>query len=103
MADYLEIGNDHRVSVKDLTDYDGTVLTAATVEATLLEDDGMTEATGVAWPVTLIHEGAGTYRAIIDKAVDLIRGDIYILRVVATQGGINAEWDISLKAWYRTQ
>jgi hypothetical protein len=98
----IYLGNDHLITVTALRDSDGVLVTGGTVQATLLESDGATEVTGLAWPITLSEVGAGTYKTIMDKAVVLLRGSRYLLRVVAAEGTVDARWDITVQARHRT-
>lgn len=83
-------GNDHVVSLTGLKDSDGTEVTTATVEMTLL--DGGTEVSGITWPISLSHDSGGDYSAVLDKAVEVTVGKRYTLKVTATVGTTEAEW-----------
>lgn len=97
----IYLGNDHEVSITGLKDSDDTPLVAATVEATLLLAEDMSEVAGITWPITLTHTGTGNYEGVIDKAVSLVRKRLYVLRVTASEGTADAQWDIELLAEYR--
>lgn len=88
----LYVGNDMVITVAGLTDQAGAAVTSATVEATLFESDAATEVTGITWPVTLSHDGSGTYSGVMDKAAAVTLGAIYWLRVDAVAGSADARW-----------
>ena len=65
----LYINSDNVIEVQSLTDaVADTLITTATVQATLTDADG-TEVTGETWPITLNHQGSGTYRGTITDTV----------------------------------
>jgi len=98
MTTAIYINNDHTIKVEGLQDQDGNAVTTATVEATIL-DLNRKEVGGITWPLTLSHDGNGTYSATLDKAVSLQRNVRHYLRVVAsTSGGADAEWTEPLVA-----
>ena len=95
--DAIYLGNDHVVEISNLTDEDGATITAATVEANLLDaSDNI-----IAGPITLAHQGSGTYQGTLDAAIQLIHHRRYILRISATAGTRNGRWDLGLVSQYR--
>jgi hypothetical protein len=98
----IYIGNDHAVTLTGLVDSAGTPLTTASVDATLLHQVTLQEVAGETWPITMSHIADGEYTCVIDKAVDISRGAGYVLRVMASAGTSDAQWDIRLQGSYRT-
>lgn len=80
--------NSRVVEVPELTDHEGTVVTGATVEATLTLEDG-SDVPGVTNPIQLNDEGAGNYLGMV-PAIDLADGTIVILEVKAQYTNVEA-------------
>lgn len=101
--DTLYVGNDHILEIKELRDADGQPVVGANVTATLLEADGVTEVTGVAWPLTLPYVGqVGRYRAVLEPTVDVEAGGRYVLRVRAEYAGAVYTVDRTVLVRWRT-
>lgn len=100
MATAIYIGNDHVVKLEGLEDQDGNAVTSATVKARIL-DLNYDDVSGLSWPLTLSHDGGGTYSAVLDKAVSLTRNSRHYLQITAAQGGTEATWRLPLKAQER--
>lgn len=83
----IYIDNDHTVTLSALKDEDDAAVTSATVNMTLYEWDGVTEVSGVSWPVTLSHTASGTYTGSLSSSAAVVRGQRYRLKVVATDSG----------------
>lgn len=99
--DCLFIGNDNIVTLAHLRDSDGSLLEAATVEATLLHLDDLSEVAGITWPATLAHVSSGTYVGAVDSDAVLTNRRRYLLRITAVESTFNAQWDIEMPAVYR--
>ena len=99
--DVLYLGNDYLVSIPALTDSAGAPITDASVEATLLERDSLSPVSGISWPIALAHEADGNYVGIIDKAVGVVKNEKYVLRITATAGTADAQWDRELFCAWR--
>lgn len=97
----IYLGNDHVVTLAGLADSEGVPLVAATVAATILVRDTMLELPGETWPLTMNRQPNDDYSCTVDKAVQLVKGEFYVLRITATEGGIDAQWDISLVGTWR--
>ena len=97
----LYIGNDHIVTLSSLQDVNGNDVDAATVQATLLNAVTLDEVSGITWPISLEAQGAGEYSGIIDRAVNIQRGHSYVLRVAASEGSTDEQWDIAMHAQWR--
>ena len=91
----LYINSDNAVEVQSLTDaVSDTLITTASVTVTLKDADG-TEVTGETWPLSLSHQGSGTYRGIITDTVmgNLAAGVSATLLFTADDGaGKYREW-----------
>ena len=61
----------------------------------------LSEVAGLSWPITLTGSGSGNYQGVIDKAAVLQRRRVYVLRVTAAEGTIDAQWDLELVSDYR--
>ena len=98
----IYLDNDTLVEVDALTnEATAEVISDATVAVTLYNAVTLAEVTGQAWPATLIAVvgEAGSYRAVMDKTVEVVEGEFYTARVTAaTTGGIDASWDVTLFA-----
>lgn len=80
-------GNDTYLTVSSLTDTaDDSIVTTATVTATLFEDDKTTEVPGPTWPLTLSHIAAGLYRVVLPDTTGFRRGHDYHARILANDG-----------------
>jgi hypothetical protein len=99
--DTIFIGNDSLISVPSLVDSDGAPITSASVEATLLDMDTLVPVPGITWPVSLSHSENGNYEGIIDKSVQVVRLNKYILHITATSGTADAEWNRELMCVWR--
>lgn len=87
--DTLYVDNDHMVEVRGLRDASGKLLSAANVQTTLYEADGVTEVGGQVWPLTLSPdpESAGRYRAALPPSLEVVDGQRCKLRISAEFGG----------------
>lgn len=89
-SDQLIVGASNLVRLEDLRDLEtGAIVTTATVLATMFAADGVTELTGQAWPLALLHDAGtpGTYRASAAAGLDIVHGDRVKVRTVATDVG----------------
>lgn len=66
---------------------------AATAQCTLYESDGVTEVSGVTWPLIMTQD-SGTYIVGLPATLAITAGKLYYLRVKATWG--NAVFDKSV-------
>lgn len=89
----IYLDNDYVVKLDGLKDDDGTAVTAATVEARVLDRD-KEEVAGIAWPVTLSHTSNGNYEGTIDKALQLEDKALYYVEVTASHSGRDATWRV---------
>lgn len=86
--DVLYVDNDHHIRLFDLRDSDGTGITGATVQATLYESDGVTEVTGVVWPLSLAYDAdERAYVGELPAALEVVSGRRYKLNVTAVAVG----------------
>jgi hypothetical protein len=89
------VNSDNVVEVQSLTDaVTSTLITTASVTVTLKDSDGV-EVTGETWPLTLNHQGSGTYRGTISDTVmgNLSSGDTATATFTADDGaGKYREW-----------
>lgn len=83
---------DHRIKLANLTDEDGNEQTAGTVTARVYESDAATEVTGFQQPISLTHQGGGTYEGIVPNSADTIIGNTYWFKVEADSGGRKRVW-----------
>ena len=97
----LYLGNDLTVTLDSLVDSAGGPLVGATVRATLLHGTTLQEIPGQTWPLAMQHIDAGTYTGTIDKAVNVNKGVGYVLRVTASQGEADAQWDVPMECEWR--
>ena len=97
----IYLGNDHTVTLDSLVDSAGGPLVGATVSATLLHGTTLQEIPGHTWPLAMQHIADGTYTGTIDKAVSVNKGVEYVLRVKASQGEADAQWDLLLECEWR--
>lgn len=92
----LYIGNDHLIELAGLKDQAGAIVTSATLTAQI-----MTHArVAVGDPITLTHEGAGTYTAVLD-AMALTHRACYYLSIAGVVGSVDGQWDVLCRAEYR--
>lgn len=84
MAIYINSDNLLTQTVKD---QDGTAVTGATVEATVLESDATTEVGGMTFPVAFSDDGGGSYSATLEDTLELNLGKLYWIRVDISGGG----------------
>lgn len=99
----LYVGNSTVLELVDLTEaITGEVQTAATVTVTLKDAAGAA-VTGASWPVTLAHVVAspGTYRVLLDAAVEATAGERYVAEIHAEAGGVVAHWEAPVVAKMR--
>lgn len=89
----LYTGSHSTAVLKDVIDNsDQSVISDATVEFTLFEEDGITEVTGQVWPLLLVPTDPGTYAGTIDATVDVKHNWMYDGFCKATEpGGIVME------------
>ena len=99
--DTIYIGNDHTVTLNSLVDSAGGPVTSASIAVTLLERDSLDPVSGVTWPITLVHIADGTYTGTIDKAVEVVKSQKYVLRIIASAGTSDAQWDIEVMGVWR--
>lgn len=81
------MNSDSLLEVKSLKDADGNLITGATVQATVYEDDRATEVGGQAWPLSLTDNGSGNYSAVLEDTMTLVLGRRYWIKVVIESGG----------------
>lgn len=86
--DTLFLNNDHIIELDGLQDANGSFVAGASVQATLYESDGVTEVTGVAWPLTLTYQGQrGRYAGELPAAVGIVDKGRYKLKLEAVSIG----------------
>ena len=99
MQHILYLDNDNAVEVIKLRDRADTVISAATVDFTLLDSLGA-EVAGATWPQAMTPTGiAGGYDLVLDKAVAIVENALYTGRIVVDGGaGKDGGWDLEYKA-----
>lgn len=97
------VDNDMVIELSAVTDkITGSTIDNGVVVATLYDTTG-DPVTGATWPLTIPLVSAGLYRAIVDKAVDVIDAAGYLLKIdLATPGGNDAHWEIPIGGETRT-
>ena len=100
--DVLLLQNDMVCEVSGLQNaVTGESLIAATVTVTVSDLDSV-EVPGVAWPVSAIGDGAGTFRATLPDAMSLTLGRRYRIDIDADAGGgLRGHWVRSARALNR--
>ena len=99
----IYLNNDSLIELVGLKDTVlNTFINDATVTATIYDDTG-TEVTGISWPLTVpyVTSSNGEYRAVLDKAIELIKGNLYTLIQTAVSGSLDGEWITYLRAQER--
>ncbi len=99
----LYVSNSTVLELVDLAEaISGEVQTTATVTVTLKDSAGAS-VTGASWPVTMTHVGAspGTYRALLDAAIEVTAGERYVAGIHAEAGGVVAHWEAPVVAKMR--
>lgn len=96
------LGNDMTVTLSGFQNaLTGDYLNNATVSCRLLETDG-TEVLG-SQSLQYVAASNGNYRFTVDKdAVALVDGQFYILEIVASETGIDAQWEVLVQASRRS-
>lgn len=90
--DVLYVNNDHVVEIQGLRDAAGKLISDATAEATLYEADGITEVTGVTWPLALTPTSrAGVYQGNLTASVGVENRKRYELKLSAVSVGKRLE------------
>ena len=96
-ASPLYIGNDMLITLDEFWNeqvdaYDN----GATVTVTIMEKDGVTEVSGVVWPVSMpyVSSSDGKYEGAVDKAMALTENEEYRVQITATSGSLDSFWDI---------
>lgn len=92
MTTPLAINTDHVVTLQALTDQAGNAVTAATVEATLYQQDASTKVSGVTWPVSLSSTGSGNYSGNLSRSLSISLSQLLWLNVVAANGGVQGSF-----------
>ncbi|KKN07975.1 hypothetical protein LCGC14_1061370 [marine sediment metagenome] len=89
----LYINNDAFLALTNLADRDGNTISDATVTATLFGKSRV-EVGGQSWPLTfsIISGVPGKYEALLDKAVILVAGTKYDLRITVVSGTSDGEF-----------
>lgn len=83
----------HELVVSDLTDQDGNLVSDASVEATLYEQNEKTKLTGVTQPVSLSAVGNGKYVGTFDSGLlNIASGDLIKIKYKATKGSTTKTW-----------
>lgn len=88
--------NDMLVEVDGLQDSsDDSYLNAATVTATIKDADGV-EVSGISLPITLsyVSSSNGKYQGVFDKLLSLDPGDMGTIEITATEGTLDAFWEL---------
>lgn len=100
----IYINNDSLIELIGLKDTVlDTFINDATVVATIYDDTG-TVVTGISWPLTIpyVTSSNGEYRAVLDKAIVLTKGNLYTLVITAVKDPLDGEWTTYLRARKRT-
>lgn len=80
----LYSGSHNLIELRALTDQaTSAAITTATVTATVYGPDGVA-VSGHAWPITLSHVSAGTYRGTVTSAAAIQPGIIYTVKITAS-------------------
>lgn len=100
--DTLYVNNDHILEISRLQDSDGALVTGAQAEGTLYESDGITEVSGVTWPLTLVYVPSDTvYRGELPAGLGLVAGRRYKLKLSAVSVGKRFEVTRNVRAEVR--
>ncbi len=100
MADnIIYIGNSNVVELETLHDsISDAVITDATVTATMVNDSDVL-VSGESWPISLSHDGGGTYRATMSENLVLVKNNKYWIEITATgTGGEVGYWLLKVTA-----
>ncbi len=96
--------NDMVIEISDVKDaITGNPIDGATITGTLKDSAGV-DVPGITWPQTIPNVGTGLYRLAIDKAAQVMSGEIYTLFIVlVTPGGVDGYWEVAVGGEVRTQ
>lgn len=84
MYDVLYVGNSMVLTLEKLRDSDGKLVTDAAVSVTLFGIDGTTQVNGQSWPLTMSHQGGGSYSAVLEETIDVEEGARYVMKLSAS-------------------
>jgi hypothetical protein len=97
----LIINSDNVIELPELTNgIDGTHVTGATVELTLLDQKTGVEIGNETWPLTMAYASGtkSTYRATAKYDLPLTHKEVVLAKVVADAGfGLRREWQTPCK------
>ena len=79
--------NSDTLLTQTVRDQDDNAVTGATVEATVLESDAITEVSGMTFPVTFSDDSGGDYSALLEDTLELTPGQQYWIRIDISAGG----------------
>ena len=99
----IYLGNNTVVELQSLTNSATNVVdTAATVTCTVKDRAGVA-VSGHTWPVSMPHVSAGTYRAVLDSDLGIVKGRSYTVEVDAVgTGGEVGHWECVVVAGARS-
>lgn len=94
----LPINSDMILRVDTLKDRAGTAITSATVTLESIKDHAGANVSGMTFPASFTHQGAGVYEIALPDGLGVVANQTYSALVKAVSATLQREWTHTIKA-----